>query len=77
MACTASWRETGENNVAHEMVWTSSRHFRYTSLGGPPQSRTFAETIHMAVTANGERSLSESYVSTLASKIGRKVEHPW
>jgi len=60
IACTASWRETGENSVAHEIVCTSSRHFKYTSLAELPPSRTFAATIQMTVTANGERSRRES-----------------
>lgn len=35
IACTASWRVTGENSVAHDIVCTSSWHLRNVSLGFP------------------------------------------
>ena len=42
----------------------------------PPPSVTFAATIQIALTQNGDLRCRTSYVSTLASKTGRNVEHP-
>ena len=39
IAWTASTRNTGANKVAHEMVWTSCKHFLDTSLGLPEEGK--------------------------------------
>ena len=48
MAWTASWRVTGEKRVAHEMAWTSSKHFRKTSLGLPVRPPSNCQHIELS-----------------------------
>jgi hypothetical protein len=73
----ASCLDTGEKSIMQHIDWTSSRHFLYTSDGGPPPHCTHEVTMHMQSTAKGECSWRASKVSMWESKTGRKVLQPW